>query len=130
MRYLDAEAPILRSAGAWLLERGQHVIETEVQVYPWSKEGTPSEDDLRRTMAAEGLQPHRWSNAPCDTYSAHSHTYHKVLYVVEGSITFRLPETGQQLTLRAGDRLELPAHTRHDAVVGTEGVVCLEAHKG
>ena len=27
-----------------------------------------------------------------------------------------------------GDRLDLPAGTRHDAVVGPDGVRCLEAH--
>jgi hypothetical protein len=27
-----------------------------------------------------------------------------------------------------GDRLDLPAGTAHDAVVGPDGVTCLEAH--
>ncbi len=35
----------------------------------------------------------------------------------------------KQLTLKAGDRLDLPAGTVHDAHVGAQGVVCLEAHK-
>jgi hypothetical protein len=41
-----------------------------------------------------------------------------------------LPELGKQLTLKAGDRLDLPAGVVHDAHVGAEGVVCLEAHRG
>ena len=49
--------------------------------------------------------------------------------MVRGSITFGLPELGQQLTLKAGDRLDLPANAVHDAVVGEQGVVCLEAHR-
>ena len=48
--------------------------------------------------------------------------------MVRGSITFGLPELDQQLTLKAGDRLDLPANTIHDAVVGAQGVICLEAH--
>ena len=32
------------------------------------------------------------------------------------------------MELAAGDRLELPAGTAHDAIVGPNGVVCLEAH--
>jgi hypothetical protein len=32
--------------------------------------------------------------------------------------------------LNPGDRLDLPAGTVHDAVVGPQGVVCLEAHRG
>jgi quercetin dioxygenase-like cupin family protein len=58
------------------------------------------------------------------------HSYEKVIYVVHGSITFGLPELKQQITLTAGDRLDLPAGILHDAVVGPQGVVCLEAHRG
>ncbi len=75
------------------------------------------------------LSPYSWSNGPHDIYAAHSHSYNKVIYVVQGSITFGLPELGKQLTLKAGDRLDLPAGIVHDAVVGSQGVVCLEAHK-
>jgi quercetin dioxygenase-like cupin family protein len=81
-------------------------------------------------MADEGLDPYLWSNGPHDIYAAHTHGYDKVIYVVSGSITFGLPELGQNLMLKAGDRLDLPAGTVHDAVVGSQGVVCLEAHKG
>ena len=35
---------------------------------------------------------------------------------------------GRTIELAAGDRLELPAGTTHDAVVGPAGVTCLEAH--
>lgn len=80
-------------------------------------------------MSDEGLSPYSWSNGPHDVYSAHRHSYNKVIYIVQGSITFGLPELGQQLTLNAGDRLELPAGTVHDATVGSQGVVCLEAQK-
>ena len=79
-------------------------------------------------MAEEGLSPYVWSNGPFDTYSAHSHGYDKVIYVVRGSITFGLPELGQAVTLNAGDRLDLPAGVVHNASVGAEGVACLEGH--
>jgi quercetin dioxygenase-like cupin family protein len=78
-------------------------------------------------MIAEGLAPYRWSNGPGDVYGAHTHPYDKVIYVVEGSITFGVP--GRQLELHPGDRLDLPAGTRHDARVGPDGVVCLEGHR-
>jgi quercetin dioxygenase-like cupin family protein len=80
-------------------------------------------------LAAEGLSPYRWSNAPGDVYAAHSHTYHKVIYIVQGSITFGLPDSGGTVHLQAGDRLDLPAGVRHDAIVGPRGVACLEAHR-
>lgn len=99
-----------------------------VGIQPWSEEEMPTERKIRRIMTGEELRPHRWSNAPGDVYVAHTHPYRKVLYVVEGSITFGLPEEGQKVTLHAGDRLDLPESTMHDAVVGPKGVVCLEAH--
>jgi quercetin dioxygenase-like cupin family protein len=99
------------------------------QVSPWPFPDPPTETALRRMLDAEGLSYYTWSNGPGDTYAAHSHTYNKVIYVVQGSISFGLPQTGQTLTLRAGDRLGLPAGVVHDAVVGAEGVVCFEAHR-
>jgi mannose-6-phosphate isomerase-like protein (cupin superfamily) len=100
------------------------------QVTPWADSTTPTESTLRQLCAREGLDPYPWSNGPHDVYSAHTHPYDKVIYVVHGSITFGLPQLDKQLTLKAGDRLDLPAGTVHDAVVGSQGVVCLEAHKG
>src|SRR5215212_4471077 len=79
-------------------------------------------------LLAEGLQAVRWANGPGDRYAAHEHGYDKVIVVVSGSIAFVVPETGRTIELVAGDRLELPAGTRHAAVVGAVGVECLEAH--
>jgi quercetin dioxygenase-like cupin family protein len=81
-------------------------------------------------MVDEGLSPYVWSNAPYDIYAAHTHSYIKVIFVAQGSITFGLPESGKQVALRAGDRLDLPAGIVHEARVGAQGVVCLEAHIG
>jgi quercetin dioxygenase-like cupin family protein len=80
-------------------------------------------------MSDEGLSPYSWSNGPGDVYNAHSHGYDKVVYVVRGSITFGLPTENHTMVLNAGDRLDLPAGIVHNAVVGSEGVFCLEAHK-
>jgi quercetin dioxygenase-like cupin family protein len=97
-------------------------------VRPWPVEDKqPTEATIRRLLAEEDLEPYRWSNGPGDVYAAHQHPYDKVIYVVSGSILFRVP--GEQLELHAGDRLDLPRGKNHDAVVGDEGVVCLEAHR-
>jgi uncharacterized protein YjlB len=88
----------------------------------------PAELDLR--LRAEGLDPGGWSNGPGERYAAHRHAYDKVIVVTAGSITFGLPGSGTSaaVALASGDRLELPAGTDHDAVVGPAGVSCLEAH--
>jgi uncharacterized protein YjlB len=100
----------------------------EPLVTPWAESTPPTESKLMQLCAEQRLHPYQWSNGPHDTYAAHSHGYDKVIYVVKGSITFGLPQLGQKLALKAGDRLDLPAGIVHDAVVGAQGVVCLEAH--
>ena len=84
--------------------------------------------DPAARLRAEGLDPGSWSNGPGDRYSGHSHAYDKVLVVERGSIRFGLSGRGESLEMAAGDRLELPAGTDHDATVGPDGVTCLEAH--
>lgn len=84
--------------------------------------------DIVARLAAEGLDASAWSNAPGDRYGAHEHGYDKVIVVAAGSIRFGLPDAGSAIELATGDRLELPAGTRHDAMVGADGVTCLEAH--
>ncbi len=76
----------------------------------------------------EGLDPTAWSNGPGDRYAAHEHVYDKVIVVERGSIRFGLPASAESIDLEAGDRLELPAGTEHEATVGGRGVTCLEAH--
>jgi quercetin dioxygenase-like cupin family protein len=95
----------------------------------WEAASPPTKNLLLRMMEGQGLNPYEWSNEPHDSYSAHKHDYNKVIYVVRGSITFGLPVVAQQVTLYAGDRLEIPAGTVHDAHVGMDGVLCLEARR-
>jgi uncharacterized protein YjlB len=84
--------------------------------------------ELTARLRAEGWQPAPWSNGPGDDYRAHTHDYDKVLVVARGSIRFGLPDRGTAVELALGDRLDLPAGTTHDALVGPDGVTCLEAH--
>ena len=103
---------------------------TDLRVTRWPpSEPTPTESQVLRLYAKEGLTPYSWSNAPGDRYAAHTHSYHKVLYCLAGSITFGLPESDAAITLYPGDRLDLPPGVQHDAVVGPEGVTCLEAQR-
>jgi quercetin dioxygenase-like cupin family protein len=100
-----------------------------INVRKWPDDPAPDEEEIRKILDAEGLRPYRWSNSPGDVYSAHSHTFHKVIYVVKGSIIFGLPNLGDEIQLHPGDRLDLPAGVTHNAIVGDEGVICLEAHR-
>jgi mannose-6-phosphate isomerase-like protein (cupin superfamily) len=89
----------------------------------------PTEDAIRRLYAAERLQPDAWANGPHDAYPVHEHAYEKVLRVIRGSIRFDLPRRDEAIDLGPGDTLVLPAGVAHSAVVGPEGVTCLEAQR-
>ena len=85
--------------------------------------------DLMNRLQGEATGCYSWSNGPGDIYAPHSHGYDKVLYCVEGSITFVLEGTGRRLELMAGDRMVLPAGTVHAAEVGPQGCTCIEGRR-
>jgi hypothetical protein len=67
-------------------------------------------DEVLEVMRAEGVAPYRSSNSPYDGYPPHSHTYHKVLYCVRGTIRFVLVAENESLELgrlsaRSGTRV-------------------------
>jgi quercetin dioxygenase-like cupin family protein len=101
----------------------------ELSVTPWPAEQPAEKHAIEAQMQAENLPYYRWSNGPGDVYGVHRHDYHKVIYVVSGSITFDLPQSDRRIALATGDRLALPAGVDHGAVVGPDGVACLEAHR-
>lgn len=84
--------------------------------------------DAVATFHREGCTGTRfWDNAPGDSYGWHSHDCHKVLFCLQGSITFHTDEGDVELV--AGDRLDLKPGTRHAASVGPQGVECVEASR-
>ena len=84
--------------------------------------------DALEAFANEGCSsPRPWSNAAGDTYGRHEHAYHKVLFCLGGSITFHLDDG--DVTLEAGDRLDLAPGTQHAATVGPAGCACIEASR-
>lgn len=88
-----------------------------------------SRDELMTRLRGEASSCYSWSNGPGDRYAPHSHSYEKVLYCVDGSITFVLESEGKELVLNAGDRMVLPRGTVHSAVVGDEGCTCIEGQR-
>ncbi len=100
-----------------------------MKITRWTKSQPPTERELREAFVCEGLFCYDWSNEPGDVYPAHTHDYDKVLFVLSGSITWLLPATNETLETRAGDRIDLPRGTVHAAIVGPEGVTCLEGQR-
>jgi quercetin dioxygenase-like cupin family protein len=80
---------------------------------------------IRAELEGRGLSLRSWSNGPGDTYGWHDHSYHKTLICLAGGIVFHTDDG--DVSLSAGDVLELSPGTRHAATVGPSGVRCAEA---
>ena len=90
--------------------------------------GSAARRDAIAAFEAEGCSvPRSWGNSPGDRYGRHDHTFHKVLFCLEGSIVFHTDDGDVELT--DGDRLDLPAGTGHAATVGPDGCACIEASR-
>ena len=90
------------------------------------RSGDATRADAERTFRDEGCgAPRAWGNGPGDRYDPHVHDRPKVLFCVAGSILFHTD--GGDVSLAAGDRLDLAAGTRHGATVGPDGCACVEA---
>jgi len=88
--------------------------------------GSTSRKDALAAFASEACSaPRSWGNGPGDTYGEHVHERDKVLFCLEGSIVFHVDD--EDVGLAAGDRLDLPAGSRHGATVGPAGCACVEA---
>ena len=88
--------------------------------------GTVTRAGALATIETAGCSaPRSWGNGPEEIYGWHAHERDKVLFCLEGSIVFQTDDGEAQLS--AGDRLDLPAGTRHAATVWPDGCACVEA---
>jgi quercetin dioxygenase-like cupin family protein len=90
----------------------------------WDKEQTPSAQELKARLEAEGYSVFEWVDAPGTHYSAHRHAEAQSHWIISGALELRVQ--GETYILRAGDRDFLPAGTVHSAFVpGHEPVIYL-----
>lgn len=99
-----------------------------VEKSPWRQKNSPTKTVIIAWFAKKGLKPQSWSNEPGYIYGEHNHLYTKVLFCLSGSIVFQTEEGN--FDLARGDLLIIPAGVSHRAVVGEEGVTCIEAAAG
>ena len=92
----------------------------------WSPaDGPLTEKRLMRLMEFEGYDVLVYTYRPGTVFSEHEHAQAKCDAVLEGVL--RVTADGQTFDLRQGDRLYVPARTRHTAeVVGEKTVVSLD----
>jgi quercetin dioxygenase-like cupin family protein len=94
-----------------------------LEVRPWDGTSAPSEETLAERLAADGFSSFCWSDAPNAHYDEHEHDRDESIWLLAG--TLRFGAEGRDLALAPGDRLMLPAGTRHTADAGPDGATYL-----
>lgn len=88
----------------------------------------PTEEEAEARLHLEGYESFRWYDVPGANYPKHRHGCDECIWVLKGEITFQVDD--EHYTLKAGDRLYLPAKTAHTASVPDEaGVTYLVGQK-
>ncbi len=103
------------------------VLPGGIDIIRWPHKHPLPESEIVAFFEGRRLQAKRWSRGPGEDFEVHSHSYNKILFCVQGEITFTFPDLNEQVTLNPGDRLVLPFDISHGATVGPEGSACLEA---
>jgi quercetin dioxygenase-like cupin family protein len=101
-------------------------VDEEVRFERWPRgDGPPTEKRMMRAMELEGYDVLVYTYRPGTTFPDHEHPRPKCDAVVQG--TLRVSSGGRTWDVGPGDRIYVPAGTRHSAeVVGAETVVSLD----
>ena len=99
---------------------------SEVRLEHWDRaDGELSEKRMMRLLENEGYEVSVYAYSEGTRFPEHEHSQEKCDAVLEG--TLRITVGDEIYNLKAGDRLYLPAHTRHAAeVVGRTTVLSLD----
>lgn len=94
----------------------------------WQAPMTPNAQQIKLMLEGEGLESFEESYLPNTKINIHRHPFTEVRIVVEGEIHFNI--SGNQFVLRPGDRVEIPANTKHSTVCqGNIPCLCICAHR-
>lgn len=100
----------------------------EVRLTRWNRTLSPEGHVLRHALQTEGLAFLEWTDAPGTIYPAHTHPFVQVRMILQGQLRIGLPETGEEIVLGPGDRLDLPPQLPHwEEVGGAQATVYLAA---
>lgn len=90
----------------------------------WQARVVPTKEQVKMIFHAEGLEPYEEIYEPQQKISEHRHPFNEIRMVVEGELFLNI--SGNQLLLRAGDRIEIPSNTKHETMArGEEKCVCI-----
>lgn len=77
----------------------------------WEAEQFPNQRQFEALMNQEGLDYSIELHPKGEVIREHRHSLAEIRVVIDGEILFNI--SGNQIILRPGDRIEIPANTRH-----------------
>jgi quercetin dioxygenase-like cupin family protein len=92
----------------------------------WQAPVVPSLEQVRMIFEAEGLDAHEEIFTPKTLIPDHRHPFDEVLMVVRGEMFLNV--SGNQLLLRAGDRIRIPSNTKHSYETDAHECQCVVAN--
>ena len=94
----------------------------------WQAPLTPNRSQAHMILESEGLEPYEEIYEPQIKIQEHRHPFCEVRLIVEGELLFNI--SGNQFLLRPGDRVEIPANTKHSHMAqGASTCVCICAQR-
>lgn len=94
----------------------------------WQATVLPSAEQVKMIFEGEGLSPAEETLPSGATIKDHRHPFDEVRMVISGDLLMNI--SGNQILLRAGDRIDIPANTRHSkSANGSDACVCVVAQK-
>lgn len=103
------------------------IREQTMLVFRWQAANPPNADQIRMILNGEGLEPKEEIINKAERHIEKKHPFGEVRFVVEGELLLNV--AGTQLLLRAGDRIEIPANTKHSYAASGDTAITYYSHR-
>ncbi len=87
-------------------------------IHRWQASVIPTKEQLKLMFQLDGLRFEEESYPSKSEVKDHRHPFDEVRAVVTGELMFNI--SGNKLLLRAGDRIIIPANTKHSTTVESD----------
>ena len=93
----------------------------------WTAPIAPTAQQAEKIFQLEGLEPFEEKISPNEKVGEHRHPFSEVRILISGEMLFNV--AGNQILLRQGDRIEIPANTKHAHSSQNAEALCVCAYK-